>query len=69
MFDHLALVGTARNLQAAHSDAIDLDVRDEAASRAELATSLKEIAYGLGHMAQHIGDIELRMQNKGGVAN
>ena len=61
VFDHLALVGTARNVQAAHSDAIDLNVRDDAASRADLATSVKEISYGLRHMAQHIGEIELRM--------
>jgi hypothetical protein len=61
VFDHLALVGKTRNIQAAHSDAIDLNVRDAEASRADMAVAVRDIGYGLGHMAEHIGDMELRM--------
>jgi hypothetical protein len=61
VYDHLALVGKTRNVQAAHSDALDLNIRDAEASRADLAETLRTVGYGLGHMADHLGDIELRM--------
>lgn len=61
VYDHLAMVGRTRNVQAAHSDALDLNIRDADASRADLAETLRAWGHELGHMADHLGAIELRM--------
>lgn len=60
-FTHLQLVNRRRNLEAAHSESQVLNLRDATQSRAHLATVLKEAGHELGHMADHIGQIERAM--------
>jgi hypothetical protein len=59
--DHLQLVARRRNLEAAHSDSQSIHPRTAAESRSNLANSLREIGHELGHMAEHIGEIEEKM--------
>lgn len=58
---HLQMVGRRRNLESAHSDSQNLHVRTAAHSRAHVAETLKSVGQELGHMADHIGQIERRM--------
>lgn len=64
---HLELVGRRRNLEAAHSDSQTIDARSAAESRSQLATTLEEVGTELGHMAQHIGEIEIKMLGEIGL--
>jgi hypothetical protein len=61
VFEHLKLVGQRRNHESAHSDSKPLHVRDAAQSRAQLAEALKAVGEELGHIADHLGQIERRM--------
>jgi hypothetical protein len=61
VFTHLQFVSRRRNAESAHSESQKLNIRTAADSRAQLASSLQTIGYELGHMAQHIGEIEIRM--------
>jgi len=61
VFVHLQIVGRRRNLESAHSDSQTLHVRDATQSRTQLAGVLKAVGEELGHMADHIGQIEKRM--------
>lgn len=58
VFDHLQLVNRRRNVEAAHSDTLTLNVRTAEASREDLSQALKRICQEFGHMCEHIGDIE-----------
>lgn len=60
-FDHLQIVSRRRNLEAAHSESQSIHPRTAEESRLHLARSLGEIGQDLGHMADHIGSIELKM--------
>jgi hypothetical protein len=61
LFDHLAFAGTQRNHTAAHSDTkIPKACTVEESREAAMAT-LREVGHELGHMCQHIGEIEQKM--------
>jgi hypothetical protein len=59
--DHLQIVARRRNLEAAHSESQFIHPRTAEESRKHLASSIAEIGYELGHMADHIGTIEKKM--------
>lgn len=59
--DHLQLVARRRNQEAAHSDSQSIHPRTAADSRKHLAASLSAIGQELGHMANHIGEIEAKV--------
>jgi len=59
--DHLQLVARRRNQEAAHSDSQSIHPRSAAESRKHLAASVSEIGHELGHMADHITEIEAKM--------
>jgi hypothetical protein len=59
--DHLQLVARRRNQEAAHSDSQSIHPRSAVESRMHLADSLSEIGQELGHMADHIGEIESKV--------
>lgn len=59
--DHMALVNTKRNSEAAHSDIQMLNVRTVAESKAQLARDCDEILSGFIHMLSHLESLELRM--------
>lgn len=61
VFTHLQLVARRRNLESAHSDSQNIHVRTAEQSRAQLAETLKNVGQELGHMTDHIGQIERRM--------
>lgn len=60
-FDHLQIVAKRRNLEAAHSESQAIHPRTAAESKLHLANSLQEIGHELGHMADHIGEIEKKV--------
>lgn len=59
--DHLQLVARRRNQEVAHSDSQSIHPRTAAESRKNLAETLSEIGQELGHMADHIGEIEAKV--------
>lgn len=59
--DHLGMVARRRNLEAAHSDSQMLNPRTAKESKADLARALEVLGNDLGHMADHISEIELKM--------
>lgn len=59
--DHLQLVARRRNQEAAHSHSQSIHPRTARESRKHLAESLSEIGRELGHMADHIGEIEAKV--------
>lgn len=59
--DHLQLVARRRNQEAAHSDSQSIHPRSASESREHLTRSLSEIGQELGHMADHIGEIEAKV--------
>ncbi len=61
LFDHLAFVGTRRNKQAAHSESATPRLTSVVESRAAAKQCLDEVGQELGHMCQHIGQIEMKM--------
>ncbi|CAN5720189.1 hypothetical protein BH11PLA1_BH11PLA1_11670 [soil metagenome] len=61
LVEHLKLVGRRRNTEAAHSDIPLLNVRNSAASRAQLNAESLEIGNELVHMLRHLSDLESRM--------
>ena len=60
-FDHLQLVARKRNLEAAHSESQSLNPRTAKETRDQLAKAINEIGYDLGHMADHIGAVEVKI--------
>ncbi|GAA3923722.1 hypothetical protein GCM10022229_17090 [Luteimonas lutimaris] len=63
-FEHLKLVARRRNAEAAHANSPVLNPRDSSQSRADLKKSLLEIGHELGHMADHISEVEEKMFNE-----
>jgi hypothetical protein len=59
--DHLQMVARRRNLEAAHSESQSIHPRTPKESRRHLGRSVTEIGSELGHMADHIGEIEEKM--------
>lgn len=59
--DHLQLVARRRNLEAAHSESQSIHPRTSTESRNQLDKSIREIGGELGHLADHIGEIEDKM--------
>ncbi|MFI8735192.1 hypothetical protein ACIGKM_04685 [Ectopseudomonas toyotomiensis] len=59
--DHLQLVARRRNQEAAHSESQSIHPRSAKESREHLSNYLKEVGHELGHMADHIGEIEGKM--------
>lgn len=60
-FDHLQIVSRRRNLEAAHSDSQSVNPRTAQESRSQLAETLQKVGHELGHMADHLGEIEEKM--------
>ncbi|WP_211453232.1 hypothetical protein [Collimonas antrihumi] len=56
--DHMALVNTLRNTEAAHSDIQMLDIRTVAESKAQLAKDCDEVLSGFLHMLSHLENLE-----------
>lgn len=61
LFDHLAFAGTRRNKHAAHSESAAPSLVSAEESRAAAKVCLDEVGQELGHMCQHIGEIERKM--------
>jgi hypothetical protein len=61
MVDHLVFFGRRRNAEAAHAESQNLDPKGVAASRSRLAETMRITGHELGHMTQHIGQIERKM--------
>ena len=61
LFDHLAFAGAQRNDTAAHSDTKIPRACAVEDSRAAAMATLQEVGQELGHMCQHIGEIEEKM--------
>lgn len=59
--DHMALVNTQRNNEAAHSDIQMLKIRTVPESKAQLAQDGDEVLTRFAHMLSHLGDLEQRM--------
>ena len=59
--DHMALVNTLRNNEAAHSDIQMLNIRTAAESKAHLAKDCDEVLNRFLHMLSHLEDLEQRM--------
>jgi hypothetical protein len=59
--DHMALVNTQRNTEAAHSDLQMLNIRTAAESKAHLAKDCEEVFSRLVHMLSHLEDLEQSM--------
>jgi hypothetical protein len=59
--DHMALVNTQRNNEAAHSDLQMLNIRTVAESKAHLAKDCEEVFSRLVHMLSHLEELELSM--------
>lgn len=60
-FQHLKLMARRRNAEAAHANSPTLNPRSSDKSRADMNKSLLEIGQELGHMADHISDVEGKM--------
>lgn len=60
-FQHLEMVGSRRNSEAAHSDVRVINPRTVAESRSDLHRILDEVAHEFRHMVEHIGQIEQKM--------
>ena len=61
LFDHLAFIGTRRNKEAAHSEAATPRYSQASESRIAAKEYLDMVGHELGHMCQHIGEIESKM--------
>jgi hypothetical protein len=59
--DHLSLLGSRRNAEAAHAEVIDTKELGVDRSREKLNQAMMEAGQELGHMAEHIGEIEKKM--------
>lgn len=59
--DHMALVNTQRNTEAAHSDIQMLNIRTVAASKAQLTNECEEVLSRFIHMLSHLESLELSM--------
>jgi hypothetical protein len=59
--DHMALVNTVRNNEAAHSDIQMLNIRTATDSKAHLAKDCDEALNRFLHMLSHLEDLEQRM--------
>lgn len=59
--DHMALVNTLRNSEAAHSDIQMLNIRTVAESKAQLAKDCDEVLSRFLHMLSHLEKLEQRM--------
>lgn len=59
--DHLQLFARRRNLEAAHSESQSIHPRTAVESRMHLDKSIREIGGELGHLADHLGEIEENM--------
>ncbi len=59
--DHMALVNTQRNTEAAHSDIQMLDIRTVAESKAHLAKDCDEVLSRFSHMLSHLENLEKSM--------
>ena len=59
--EHLALAGRRRNLEAAHSGSLSVNVRSCAESRAQLMVDSVALGSEFVHMLEHLGRIEERM--------
>jgi hypothetical protein len=58
LIEHLKIVNRRRNLEAAHSETLGLQIRTAADSREQLARDSIEVGNELVHMLQHISDLE-----------
>lgn len=56
--DHMALVNTLRNTQAAHSDIQMLEIRTVAESKAQLANDCEVVLSRFVHMLSHLENLE-----------
>lgn len=61
LFDHLAFVGKRRNKQAGHSESETPRFASVEESRVAAGQYLNEVGQELGHMCEHIGEIEVKM--------
>jgi len=59
--DHLQLFARRRNLEAAHSESQSIHPRTSVESKKHLDNSIREIGSELGHLANHLGEIEGKM--------
>lgn len=59
--DHMALVNTQRNTEAAHSDIQALNIRTVAESKAQLAKDCHEMLSRFNHLLSHLESLEQRM--------
>lgn len=56
--DHMALVNTLRNTEAAHSDMQMLDIRSPAESKAQLVRDCEDVLSRFSHMLSHLENLE-----------
>ena len=59
--DHMALVNTQRNTEAAHSDIQALSIRTAAESKAQLAKDCHELLSGFNDLLSHLESLEQHM--------
>jgi len=64
LFEHLKIVNRRRNVEAAHSETLELRLRPSAESRAQLARDSIDVGNELVHMLQHVGDLESCMMTE-----
>lgn len=61
LYDHLQIAGGRRNSLSAHSDTHVPNATTATESRQIAASTTRTIGHELGHMAQHLGEIETTM--------
>lgn len=61
--DHMHLVNTLRNSQAAHSEVQTLNIRSITESKAQLLRDSDEVLSGFEHILSHLEDLEQKMLN------
>lgn len=64
LVEHLKIVGHRRNIEAAHSQVTNLNVRSAAESRAQLMQDSETLGNEFVHMLRHIRDLEARMDKE-----
>lgn len=64
LFEHLKIVNRRRNVEAAHSESLGLQLRPSTESRAQLARDSTDVGNELVHMLQHVSDLEIRMMTE-----